>query len=91
LSKCLRLDLNLTLDKTVEHLESEVKSLLNLMDGIAWNLPPEPGSPAENFFGDGACPSEGPECPGSSLDFQFLSQAPLQLQFNESQGSRGKK
>ncbi|XP_020861845.1 placenta-specific protein 9 isoform X3 [Phascolarctos cinereus] len=48
-----RLDLvEETLDKTVEHLESEVKNLLNLMDGIAWNLPPEPGSPAENFFGD---------------------------------------
>ncbi|XP_072484134.1 placenta-specific protein 9 isoform X1 [Notamacropus eugenii] len=49
-----RLDLvEETLDKTVEHLESEVKNLLKLMDGLAWNLPPEPGSPAENFFGDG--------------------------------------
>ncbi|XP_051837969.1 placenta-specific protein 9 isoform X2 [Antechinus flavipes] len=41
-----------TLDKTVEHLESEVKNLLNLMNAIAWNLPPEPGSPTENFLGD---------------------------------------
>ncbi|XP_043840623.1 placenta-specific protein 9 isoform X1 [Dromiciops gliroides] len=49
-----RLDLvEETLDKTVEHLESEVKNLLNLMDSIAWNLPPEPGSPVEDFFGDG--------------------------------------
>ncbi|XP_036593043.1 placenta-specific protein 9 isoform X1 [Trichosurus vulpecula] len=49
-----RLDLvEETLDKTVEHLESEVKNLLNLMDAMAWNLPPDPGSPAENLFGDG--------------------------------------
>ncbi|KAM9070671.1 placenta-specific protein 9 isoform X3 [Sarcophilus harrisii] len=41
-----------TLDKTVEHLESEVKNLLNLMNSIAWNLPPASGSPTENFLGD---------------------------------------
>ncbi|XP_074089055.1 placenta-specific protein 9 isoform X2 [Macrotis lagotis] len=48
-----RLDLvEETLDKTVEHLETEVKSLLNLMNGIGQQFPTVPGSSAEDFFGD---------------------------------------
>ncbi|XP_007478526.1 placenta-specific protein 9 isoform X2 [Monodelphis domestica] len=58
-----------TLDKTVEHLESEVKNLLNLMDGIAWHLASELENP-DNLFGDGgkiemaeSCPLQGGELP----------------------------
>ncbi|XP_040831984.1 placenta-specific protein 9 [Ochotona curzoniae] len=42
-----------TVQKTVEHLEVEVKELLGLLEELAWNLPPGPLSPAPDFPGDG--------------------------------------
>uniref|UniRef100_A0A8C9A4V4 Placenta associated 9 n=1 Tax=Prolemur simus TaxID=1328070 RepID=A0A8C9A4V4_PROSS len=41
-----------TLEKTVEHLETEVKGLLGLLEELAWNLPPGPFSPAPDLLGD---------------------------------------
>ncbi|XP_038599931.1 placenta-specific protein 9 isoform X1 [Tachyglossus aculeatus] len=41
-----------TVDKTVEHMESEVKSLFHLMDKITVNLPPGSVSPSVDIFGD---------------------------------------
>ncbi|XP_012928191.1 placenta-specific protein 9 isoform X1 [Heterocephalus glaber] len=42
-----------TAEKTVEHLETQVKSLLGLLEELAWNLPPGPFSPAPDLLGDG--------------------------------------
>ncbi|XP_008054784.1 placenta-specific protein 9 [Carlito syrichta] len=41
-----------TVEKTVEHLEAEVKGLLGLLEELAWNLPPGPFSPAPDLLGD---------------------------------------
>ncbi|XP_012656841.1 placenta-specific protein 9 [Otolemur garnettii] len=41
-----------TLEKTVEHLETEVKGLLGLLHELSWNLPPGPSSPAPDLLGD---------------------------------------
>uniref|UniRef100_A0A8B9S4H7 Placenta-specific protein 9 n=1 Tax=Apteryx owenii TaxID=8824 RepID=A0A8B9S4H7_APTOW len=38
--------------KTVEHLESEVKSLLNIISETAWNIPMTPGTPLIDIFDD---------------------------------------
>ncbi|EHB11915.1 Placenta-specific protein 9, partial [Heterocephalus glaber] len=42
-----------TAEKTVEHLETQVKSLLGLLEELAWNLPPGPFSPAPDLLRDG--------------------------------------
>nr|XP_044993513.1 placenta-specific protein 9 isoform X2 [Jaculus jaculus] len=39
-------------EKTVEHLEAEVTGLLGLLEGLAWNLPPEPFGPTPDLLGD---------------------------------------
>ncbi|XP_045139460.1 placenta-specific protein 9 [Echinops telfairi] len=39
-----------TVEKTVEHLEAEVKGLLDLLEGLAWNLPDRPFSPAPDLL-----------------------------------------
>ncbi|XP_016051026.1 PREDICTED: placenta-specific protein 9 [Miniopterus natalensis] len=39
-------------EKTVEHLEAEVKGLLSQLEELAWNLPPGPFSPAPDLLGD---------------------------------------
>lgn len=41
-----------TVEKTVEHLEAEVKGLLSQLEGLAWNLPPGPFSPMPDLLGD---------------------------------------
>ncbi|XP_062959368.1 placenta-specific protein 9 [Cynocephalus volans] len=41
-----------TVEKTVEHLEAEVKGLLGLLEELAWNLPPGPFSPTPDLLGD---------------------------------------
>ncbi|XP_010587569.1 placenta-specific protein 9 isoform X2 [Loxodonta africana] len=41
-----------TVEKTVEHLEAEVKGLLGLLEELAWNLPPGPFSLAPDLLGD---------------------------------------
>nr|XP_031316600.1 placenta-specific protein 9 [Camelus dromedarius] len=49
-----RLDvLEETVEKTVEHLEAEVKGLLGQLEELAWNLPPGPFSPIPDLLGDG--------------------------------------
>ncbi|ELK09492.1 Placenta-specific protein 9 [Pteropus alecto] len=42
-----------TVEKTVEHLEAEVKGLLGQLEELAWNLPPGPFSPTPDLLGDG--------------------------------------
>ncbi|KAM6184849.1 placenta-specific protein 9 [Rhynchocyon petersi] len=42
-----------TVEKTVEHLEAEVKGLLSLLEELAWHLPPEPLSAAPDLLGNG--------------------------------------
>lgn len=42
-----------TVEKTVEHLEAEVTSLLGLLEELAPNLPPEPFSSKPDLLGDG--------------------------------------
>ncbi|KAB0384394.1 hypothetical protein FD755_006311 [Muntiacus reevesi] len=42
-----------TVEKTVEHLEAEVKGLLGQLEELAWNLPPAPFSPIPDLLGDG--------------------------------------
>lgn len=42
-----------TVEKTVEHLEAEVKGLLGQLEELAWNLPPGPFSPIPDLLGDG--------------------------------------
>ncbi|XP_035122046.3 placenta-specific protein 9-like isoform X3 [Callithrix jacchus] len=39
-------------EKTVEHLATEVKDLLGLLEELAWNLPPGPFSPAPDLLGE---------------------------------------
>ncbi|XP_074238581.1 placenta-specific protein 9 isoform X3 [Saimiri boliviensis] len=39
-------------EKTVEHLATEMKGLLGLLEGLAWNLPPGPSSPAPDLLGE---------------------------------------
>ncbi|XP_037352578.1 placenta-specific protein 9 isoform X2 [Talpa occidentalis] len=41
-----------TVEKTVEHLEAEVKGLLGQLEELAWNLPPGPLSPTPDLLGD---------------------------------------
>ncbi|KAI5142431.1 placenta-specific protein 9 [Manis pentadactyla] len=41
-----------TVEKTVEHLEAEVKGLLGQLEELARNLPPGPLSPAADLLGD---------------------------------------
>lgn len=41
-----------TVEKTVEHLEAEVKSLLGQLEELAWNLPPSSLSPSPDLLGD---------------------------------------
>uniref|UniRef100_A0A8C0KQR7 Placenta associated 9 n=1 Tax=Canis lupus dingo TaxID=286419 RepID=A0A8C0KQR7_CANLU len=41
-----------TVEKTVEHLEAEVKGLLGQLEELAWNLPPGPFSPTPDLLGD---------------------------------------
>ncbi|XP_009686321.1 placenta-specific protein 9 [Struthio camelus] len=38
--------------KAVEYLESEVKSLLNIISETAWNIPMTPGTPLIDIFDD---------------------------------------
>ncbi|KAK2501362.1 hypothetical protein MC885_020427 [Smutsia gigantea] len=45
-----------TVEKTVEHLEAEVKGLLGQLEELARNLPPGPFSPAPDLLGDGLTP-----------------------------------
>lgn len=40
-------------EKTVEHLEAEVKGLLSQLEGLAWNLPPGTFSLTPDLLGDG--------------------------------------
>nr|XP_020021338.1 placenta-specific protein 9 isoform X2 [Castor canadensis] len=59
-------------EKTVEHLEVEVKGLLGLLEELAWNLPPGPFSPAPDLPGDGKQLSQqrgdpGPLLPGTQV------------------------
>ncbi|KAL8186765.1 UNVERIFIED_CONTAM: hypothetical protein K2H54_007855 [Gekko kuhli] len=39
-------------EKTVDHLESEVKSLLSTVSETAWNVPLAPGTPLLDIFED---------------------------------------
>ncbi|KAM5323354.1 placenta-specific protein 9 isoform 2-T2 [Glossophaga mutica] len=39
-------------EKTVEHLEAEVKGLLSQLEELAWNLPQGPFSPTPDLLGD---------------------------------------
>lgn len=41
-----------TVEKTVEHLEAEMKGLLDQLKELAWNLPPGPFSPTPDLLGD---------------------------------------
>ncbi|XP_023578590.1 placenta-specific protein 9 isoform X1 [Octodon degus] len=41
-----------TVEKTTEHLEAEVKSLLGLLEELSWHLPAAPFSPAPDLLGD---------------------------------------
>ncbi|XP_070352720.1 placenta-specific protein 9-like isoform X1 [Equus asinus] len=40
-------------EKTVEHLEAEVKGLLGQLEELAWNLPPGPFNLTPDLFGEG--------------------------------------
>uniref|UniRef100_A0A8C5WKY3 Uncharacterized protein n=1 Tax=Leptobrachium leishanense TaxID=445787 RepID=A0A8C5WKY3_9ANUR len=42
-------------EKTVEHLYSEVNSLLDTLSGASWALPVIPGSSVLDIFEDGMC------------------------------------
>ncbi|VCW74135.1 unnamed protein product, partial [Gulo gulo] len=42
-----------TVEKTVEHLETELKGLLGQLEELAWNLPPGPSGPTPDLLGDG--------------------------------------
>ncbi|XP_003903751.2 placenta-specific protein 9 isoform X1 [Papio anubis] len=39
-------------EKTVDHLGTEVKGLLGLLEELAWNLPPGPFSPTPDLLGE---------------------------------------
>ncbi|KAK2098205.1 hypothetical protein P7K49_023656 [Saguinus oedipus] len=54
-------------EKTVEHLATEVKGLLGLLEELAWNLPPGPFSPAPDLLG------EGEQCRWQRTASQLLS------------------
>ncbi|XP_077602576.1 placenta-specific protein 9 [Crocuta crocuta] len=55
-----------TVEKTVEHLETEVKGLLGQLEELAWNLPPGSFSPpTPDLFGDDGFGAPEPELPGS--------------------------
>ncbi|XP_019481563.1 PREDICTED: placenta-specific protein 9 [Hipposideros armiger] len=41
-----------TVEKTVEHLEAEVKGLLSQLEELAWNLPAGPFGPTPDLLGD---------------------------------------
>uniref|UniRef100_A0A8C2VU78 Placenta associated 9 n=1 Tax=Chinchilla lanigera TaxID=34839 RepID=A0A8C2VU78_CHILA len=41
-----------TVEKTAEHLEAQVKSLLELLEELSWNLPAVPFSPAPDLLAD---------------------------------------
>ncbi|XP_062989240.1 placenta-specific protein 9 isoform X2 [Elgaria multicarinata webbii] len=47
-----RLDAIEEMEKTVDHLESEVESILNTVSETAWNVPLAPGTPLMDLFGD---------------------------------------
>ncbi|XP_042764107.1 placenta-specific protein 9 [Panthera onca] len=55
-----------TVEKTVEHLEAEVKGLLGQLEELAWNLPPGSFSPTTpDLFGDDGFGAPEPELPGN--------------------------
>ncbi|XP_061490921.1 placenta-specific protein 9 isoform X2 [Rhineura floridana] len=47
-----RLDTIQEVEKTVDHLDSEVKSLLNTVSESAWSIPLAPGTPLMDIFED---------------------------------------
>ncbi|XP_053163250.1 placenta-specific protein 9 isoform X2 [Hemicordylus capensis] len=47
-----RLDAVQEVEKTVDHLDSEVNSLLNAISETAWSVPLTPGSPLIDIFED---------------------------------------
>uniref|UniRef100_A0A452QVS3 Placenta associated 9 n=1 Tax=Ursus americanus TaxID=9643 RepID=A0A452QVS3_URSAM len=51
-----------TVEKTVEHLEAEVKVLLGQLEELAWNLPPGPLGPTPDLFGDDGFGAPEPAC-----------------------------
>ncbi|KAJ8795094.1 hypothetical protein J1605_018681 [Eschrichtius robustus] len=48
-----------TVEKTVEHLEAEVKGLLAQLEELAWNLPPGPFSLIPDLLGEETVSSSG--------------------------------
>ncbi|XP_032698959.1 placenta-specific protein 9 [Lontra canadensis] len=54
-----------TVEKTVEHLETELKSLLGQLEELAWNLPPGPSGPTPDLLGDDRFGAPEPELPSS--------------------------
>ncbi|XP_032168214.1 placenta-specific protein 9 [Mustela erminea] len=54
-----------TVEKTVEHLETELKSLLGQLEVLAWNLPPGPSGPTPDLLGDDRFGAPEPELPSS--------------------------
>ncbi|XP_030885751.1 placenta-specific protein 9, partial [Leptonychotes weddellii] len=54
-----------TVEKTVEHLEAEVKGLLAQLEELAWNLPPGPWVPAPDLLGDDRFGAPEPELPST--------------------------
>uniref|UniRef100_A0ABI7Z4Z9 Placenta associated 9 n=1 Tax=Felis catus TaxID=9685 RepID=A0ABI7Z4Z9_FELCA len=55
-----------TVEKTVEHLEAEVKGLLGQLEELAWNLPPGSFSPTTpDLLGDDDFGAPEPELPGN--------------------------
>ncbi|XP_027452027.1 placenta-specific protein 9 isoform X1 [Zalophus californianus] len=54
-----------TVEKTVEHLEAEVKGLLGQLEELARNLPPGPLGPAPDLLGDDRFGAPEPELPST--------------------------
>ncbi|EFB26939.1 hypothetical protein PANDA_011435 [Ailuropoda melanoleuca] len=54
-----------TVEKTVEHLEAEVKGLLGQLEELAWSLPPGPLGPIPDLFGDDGFGAPEPALPSS--------------------------
>ncbi|XP_045293782.1 placenta-specific protein 9 [Leopardus geoffroyi] len=55
-----------TVEKTVEHLEAEVKGLLGQLEELAWNLPPGSFSPTTpDLLGDDGFGAPELELPGN--------------------------
>ncbi|VFV39866.1 placenta-specific protein 9-like [Lynx pardinus] len=56
-----------TVEKTVEHLEAEVKGLLGQLEELAWNLPPGSFSPTtpDLLLGEDGFGAPEPELPGN--------------------------